>query len=152
MDGESDSEDDSDDEEEDLDDDPDATLRVLQHVEPDLRAMYAALPPQERVMFIVNLQIQLFEEQGITFGDPEEDDDNNDDEQDNPLFDGNRDEGESGIGDGEEQDGNGGMPPTLSPDDDQPTPMDVDFVHDQGEEERPAWKGPPGGWPADEEL
>ncbi|KAJ4358980.1 hypothetical protein N0V95_002596 [Ascochyta clinopodiicola] len=58
---------------------------VLQHVEPNVRATFRALPQGDREMFLVNLQIQLFEERGITFADPEED-------------------GEDGDGDGEEDD------------------------------------------------
>jgi hypothetical protein len=54
------------------------------------------------------------------------------------------------------QDENGGSPSATSRDEDQPaTPMEVDSpipAVEEGREERSAWKGPPGGWPDDEEL
>lgn len=93
---------------------------VLQHVGPDVRAAFAALPHGERDMFLVNLQIQLFEERGITFeehgesdGDGEEDGDSSDNsseidegELDHDLGQASGDEGENevGQGNGAEQD------------------------------------------------
>ena len=75
----------SDDEDEDEDDDPDARHFVLQHVDAAMRATFNALPHQDREAFLLNLQIQLFEERGTTFnlpGDDESDDDGNEDEED----------------------------------------------------------------------
>lgn len=48
----------------------------------------------------------------------------------------------------------GGGSSVTSPEDNQPsTPMDLPALEAmEKDEERPAWKGPPGGWPDDEEL
>lgn len=77
--------DDSDgDEDEDEDDDPDAHHFVLQHVDAAMRATFNALPHQDREAFLLNLQIQLFEERGVTFDLPDEhgrDDESSDDEE-----------------------------------------------------------------------
>ncbi|UPX16119.1 uncharacterized protein EKO05_0006540 [Ascochyta rabiei] len=69
---------------------------ILQHVDPNVRATFVALPHGDREMFLVNLQIQLFEERGITFANPEadgEEDDGdgeeNDDRDDDPDEEGN---------------------------------------------------------------
>lgn len=62
--------DDEDDEVEDDDefgDGADEDHPVLQHVDIDVRAIFAALPREERELFLMNLQIELFEERGITF-------------------------------------------------------------------------------------
>ncbi|KAF2629593.1 hypothetical protein BU25DRAFT_318935, partial [Macroventuria anomochaeta] len=88
------------------DDDPDTNHPVLQYVEPGVRTTFAALLHEEREMFLVNLQIQLFEERGINFGDRGEDDEESDsdgeedgasDREDsgdaNSIDDRNRDEG-----------------------------------------------------------
>lgn len=172
---------------------------VLQHVGADLRAAFAALTHDEREMFLVNLQIELFEERGITFGDPEEsdEDDDGDGEEVDESSDGSsesddgerldslgeaRDVGENEVeqSSGVEQDQrinengptfasttqevHGALDAasrgedneswsTTSGDGDQPsTPMDIDPVNGQEIEEREPWKGPPGGWPIDEEL
>lgn len=50
---------------------------ALQHVHPDVRAVFATFDREEREMFLVNLQISLFEEQGITFEDQEGDNEGN---------------------------------------------------------------------------
>lgn len=67
-----------DDEDEDDDDDPDARHFVLQHVDAAMRATFNALPHQDREAFLLNLQIQLFEERGIIFDLPDEDGRDND--------------------------------------------------------------------------
>lgn len=64
---------DSDDDDETENDDPDARHFVLQHVDAAMRATFNALPHQDREAFLLNLQIQLFEERGITFNLPGED-------------------------------------------------------------------------------
>ncbi|KAJ4994320.1 IBR finger domain-containing protein [Stagonosporopsis vannaccii] len=162
---------------------------VLQHVEAGVRAAFAALTHEEREMFLVNLQIELFEERGITFGNPEEGDENDDgddEEGDGSLEsdDGERDDdlGQASDNEGmiEVEQGNGAergqntndnwpsftdmtsddrgnddeSSPATSQDENQPsTPMDVDSVDGQQEEEQePYWKGPPGGWSSDEGL
>lgn len=56
----------------DEDEDPDAFHFVLQHVDAAMRATFNALPRQDREAFLLNLQIQLFEERGITFDLPDE--------------------------------------------------------------------------------
>lgn len=75
---------DSDAEDEDEeDDDPDAHHFVLQHVDAAMRATFNALPHHNREAFLLNLQIQLFEERGITFDLPDDngrDDDGSEDE------------------------------------------------------------------------
>ena len=81
------------------DEDPDANHPVLQHVEPGVRATFAALPHEERDMFLVNLQIQLFEERGITFG--------NEDREDDSDGEGDDDNASSESSDGEEDDQDG---------------------------------------------
>jgi hypothetical protein len=63
---------DDEDEEGEVDDDPDDHHFVLQHVDAAMRATFAALPHQDREAFLLNLQIQLFEERGITFDLPDE--------------------------------------------------------------------------------
>ncbi|KAJ4381375.1 hypothetical protein N0V86_003724 [Didymella sp. IMI 355093] len=59
-------------EEGDENDDPDDHHFVLQHVDAAMRASFTALPHQDREAFLLNLQIQLFEERGITFDLPDE--------------------------------------------------------------------------------
>lgn len=83
------------------DDDPDEIHRVLQHVEPGVRDAFAALPHHEREMFLINLQIQLFEERGITFADDEEGDEESDEESEvEGDEDGDRSERNSEVGAG----------------------------------------------------
>ncbi|KAJ8114367.1 hypothetical protein OPT61_g3742 [Boeremia exigua] len=53
--------------------DDEAFEAVMQHVDPEMREAYEALDPAERETFLLNLQIQLFEEHGITFAHPEDD-------------------------------------------------------------------------------
>ena len=107
----------SDDEDEDDEDDPDANHPILQHVEPGVRATFAALPHEEREMFLINLQIQLFEERGITFGNTEDDDEesgSDGEEEDDSVDSGseadnsNHDEGSAQASD-EEEEGNVGQ-------------------------------------------
>lgn len=62
-----DGEDEDEDDEDDEDDDPDDEHFVLQHVDAAMQAVFAGLPHQDREPFLLNLQIQLFEERGITF-------------------------------------------------------------------------------------
>ncbi|KAF3008822.1 hypothetical protein E8E13_010704 [Curvularia kusanoi] len=50
---------------------------ALQHVHPDVRAVFATFDRDERETFLLNLQVSLFEEQGITFGNPEGDNEGN---------------------------------------------------------------------------
>ncbi|KAF3047992.1 hypothetical protein E8E12_005103 [Didymella heteroderae] len=64
---------DGDDEDDEEDEDPDEQHFVLQHVDAAMRATFNALPHQDREAFLLNLQIQLFEERGITFDLPNED-------------------------------------------------------------------------------
>lgn len=157
-------------EEDDERDDP--AWDVLQHVEPDVRAMFAALPDEDREMFLFDLQFQLLEERGITF--PDVNDDTNIEPFDNQDRDTAADDSSDNEDDGDaaEDDITQGAQPTVdddapvapepgggidpevlntsSPDEEQPsTPV---VGNEQGGEERPMWKGPPGGWPDDEEL
>ncbi|KAF1358876.1 hypothetical protein EJ07DRAFT_121996 [Lizonia empirigonia] len=77
SDGDSDDEDDEDnDGEEEEVGWPDPRWDTLQHVDEDQRAIIMTLSDEDRDMFLVNLQILLFEERGITFpGETNEDDD-----------------------------------------------------------------------------
>jgi hypothetical protein len=73
-----DEEDDGDDDEANEDEDENLNhpaWAVLQHVEPGVREAFAALPEDEQEMFLVNLQIRLFEDRGITFPAPGQEDD-----------------------------------------------------------------------------
>ncbi|KAF1925423.1 uncharacterized protein M421DRAFT_70024 [Didymella exigua CBS 183.55] len=64
---------DDDEDESDEEGDPDDHHLVLQHVDAAVRAVFAALPHQDREAFLMNLQVQLFEERGITFPPLDED-------------------------------------------------------------------------------
>lgn len=72
-------EEDSDEENEDRDEEDEdeehdgQAWNVLQHVDQDTRSTYSALPQDERELFLLNLQVQLFEERGIQFPDPDDD-------------------------------------------------------------------------------
>lgn len=83
----SDDEDDEDDdsEEEELDD-LNPRWDVMQHADDDQRVIFLTLANEDREMFLVNLQIQLFEERGITFpGETNEDDNGGHGEEDDDI-------------------------------------------------------------------
>jgi hypothetical protein len=134
---------DSDHEEEDEeDDDPDAQHFVLQHVDAAMRATFNALPHQDREAFLLNLQIQLFEERNITFDLPNEDgrdDDGSDDEgedEDESINDLDRDHHPDDLHDRDEDDSNSDTNAGTD-NDDQNTTGQSDGAQDEGENDAP---------------
>lgn len=110
-----DGDDEDEDEDGDEEDNPDDHHFVLQHVDAAMRATFAALPHQDREAFLLNLQIQLFEERGITFPLPDErSDDSNesdgdgdgDSDGDNENEDSGSEDDDDGRDEGEGQDSN----------------------------------------------
>ena len=125
------------------DDDPDANHFVLQHVEPGIRATFAALPHEEREMFLLNLQIQLFEERGITFPDPgdegggrDSDSESDGEDHDDSASDDGSDE-EGGSQDGEEEAGQ-----TIDDEDDDNAGQNEDGQTDGQADPHPGNAGP----------
>lgn len=134
---------DSDHEEEDEeDDDPDAQHFVLQHVDAAMRATFNALPHQDREAFLLNLQIQLFEERNITFDLPNEDgrdDDGSDDEgedEDESINDLDGDHHPDDLHDRDEDDSNSDTNAGTE-NDDQNTTGQSDGAQDEGENDAP---------------